>query len=65
MQNNNKIKKIIAIIFIVGGLALIPFLEWPKGEWNEKVPNQYKDKVEQPDQPASQVDGDTIQAVSD
>lgn len=33
---NTKTKKVAALIFIIGGLAAIPFLEWPKTESEEQ-----------------------------
>lgn len=63
MQNNSNTKKILAFILIVGGLIAIPFLEWPEGNYNEKVPNQLKEPVEQaePTEPTvNQAEGDTI-----
>lgn len=51
---NNKTKKIIAAIVIGAMLIAIPFLEWGDGNWNEKVPNQFKEQVEE--------EGDTIEA---
>jgi len=63
MRNNTKTKKILAFIIIVAGLVAIPFLEWPEGNYNEKVPNQFKDPVEQvePTNPTvNQTESDTI-----
>ena len=42
---SKRTKQIIALVFIVGGLVAIPFLEWPKGNWDEKVPNRFKEEV--------------------
>lgn len=39
-------KKIIAALVIGAMLIAIPFLEWGDGNWNEKVPNQFKEQVE-------------------
>ncbi len=63
MQNNNKTKKILAFILIVAGLIAIPFLDWPEGNYNERVPNQFKDPVDQvepTDPTVNQAEGDTI-----
>ena len=42
---SKRTKQIIALVFIVGGLVAIPFLEWPKGNWDEKVPNRLKEST--------------------
>lgn len=68
MQNNKQTKKILAFILIVGGLIAIPFLEWPEGNYNERVPNQLKDPVEQvepTDPTVNQTEGDTISVAVD
>jgi hypothetical protein len=68
MENNKQTKKILAFILIVGGLIAIPFLEWPEGNYNERVPNQLKDPVEQvepTDPTVNQTEGDTISVAVD
>lgn len=56
-------KKILAAIIIAGGLIAIPFLEWPKGVWNEKVPNQFREPAEQVEPADNQMDADSISQV--
>ena len=38
--------KILAVLFIGGGIVAIPYLKWDEGKYDENVPNRLKETTE-------------------
>ena len=38
--------KILAVLFIGGGIVAIPYLKWDEGKYDENVPNRLKESTE-------------------
>ena len=39
--------KILAVLFIGGGIVAIPYMKWDEGEYDENVPNRLKETTEE------------------